>query len=774
MELITAKTLVNDLADAENSAKSFGLTRDTNYLDQFYRAAERTDQKLIELHEILGSKNNLVFNADSLDTLISKKFEVLDELLIIQDQFRVQQALDKVVNKIEHVAHPVKNTKTVTKDSTQKKKGILSWLFKKRRAKKDTAQVIPVAVDPNEQVTLVDINQQVEKVKKEEHSIEVALKERELELLVEDKVVTDQIKSMIRKLEENEMASIEAEASQAEKAMESVNGQIAVFCIITGLLLVFMSASIINYVRNNNRYRKVLRAAKKEAEELAHAKEKFLANMSHEIRTPMNAIAGFTEQIAEGPLNEEQREQISMVRKSAEHLLYIINDVLDFTKLQAGKLKLEDIGFLPAEVTQDVVTFIQPLAEEKKITFSNVVSDQVPEILIGDPFRLRQILLNLLSNAIKFTDTGSISVNTTTVMQNNDRTRLRITVSDTGLGMNEKQLKKVFREFEQAEVSTSRNFGGTGLGLSIVNMLVKLHSGDIELKSKPGVGTSVTIEIPYTIGTEGDLTEAGSTQDVLPELPENIRVLVVDDEPYNRKLLTTILGKQNAVFTEAGNGKEALEELQKNTYDLVLMDARMPEMNGIEASQEIRSSNTSNKDITIIALTAAVNEADKKVYRKAGMDGFIAKPFKEQELLQEINRVIKSPIQTQTNSMEHKVDNQKEAELDFSELLKVGSKDMGFYKDMLQTLIDGTGQAITDINSDLLNKDWDRMADHAHKACSPCLHISANELYDSLKEIETRSRNKTDLDSMKNLVERMEVEAKKVVATVQSELQRHT
>ena len=215
--------------------------------------------------------------------------------------------------------------------------------------------------------------------------------------------------------------------------MKETNTQIAIFCVLTALLLVIMAYIIINYVQNSARYRKILKQAKAKAEDLAVTKERFLANMSHEIRTPMNAIAGFTEQIDKGPLTSEQKEQLTMVRKSIDHLLYLINDVLDFTKLQSGKLKLESIGFRPNEFVKDVITFVKPLAKEKQIEIKCDIKTDDGLILLGDPFRLRQILLNLISNSIKFTEKGSISVQLTQVMKSSHFTNIRLEITDSGI-----------------------------------------------------------------------------------------------------------------------------------------------------------------------------------------------------------------------------------------------------------------------------------------------------------------------------------------------------
>ncbi len=797
MRLITSKSLMNDLADAENSVKSFSLTKDTLYLDQFYLSAKNTNIRLARLHGLVEGENLVNFQLDSLDTLIIQKFKILNRLLLSQDQFRVQAALDKVVIKLDKTINKKagksepnqtfsegqNNFVDTTKNQIKtEKKGVLSWLFKKN--KKEEENLTDVIHSENKTTNIItkdkinfsEITKEVQKLKKEEGNIEASLKNNELFLINADRRVSKKIKAILDHIESSELLAIAQQTEQSKITIKETNQKIALFCIAIAILLLFMSYTIIDYVRNNNRYRRALKKAKAEAEDHATTKEKFLANMSHEIRTPMNSIAGFTEQIAEGPLNDEQREQLTMVRKSIEHLLYLINDVLDFTKLQAGKLNLEIIGFRPKEVINDVVTFIQPLAKEKELELICNINTEDSLVLLGDPFRLRQILLNTISNAIKFTEKGTISIHVTPVMQNDKNMWLRIELIDTGIGINEQALKKIFQEFEQADNSTSRNYGGTGLGLSIVDKLIKLHHGTIAFKSVPQKGTTVTAEIPYDIGTEKDIELLEDVRlKTKSSIPSNTRILIVDDVEFNRKLLISILKKYHAIYTEAHNGKEAIEEIKRNNYDVILMDTRMPELNGIEATKKIRLlSNITKRKTPIIALTAAVTENDKREYFHAGMDGFLAKPFKEGELLAEINKVLetKETVKDITKQSEHKktIEDMPTQKINLTELRSISNGDQKFYSEMLQTFIDTTTKGFSDMQIALTTKNWKMIAEFAHKISSPCHHLSAHVLHSYLKEIEKKCRNNEQLDTIEQLLTIAEQEFKLVVNEVKNEL----
>lgn len=514
--------------------------------------------------------------------------------------------------------------------------------------------------------------------------------------------------------------------------------------------------------------------AKKIAEDLAQSKEMFLANVSHEIRTPMNAISGFVDQIAKGPLNTEQQEQIKMVQKSTSHLLHLINDVLDFSKLQRGKVSLENMSFKTHQVLEDITSFIRPMAEEKHNDLVCEIDDNTPPVLCGDIHRFQQIILNILSNAVKFTNDGSIKISVSPILLKNEEVRLQIIIADTGIGMTPDQLKKIFKEFEQAEVSTSRTYGGTGLGLAITKKLIKLFDGSIEVTSEKNKGTQVKIEIPFNIGKEELVVDIKQEQNIEISFLEGKRILIVDDEPFNRKLLQSMLKDKNVSLMEATNGLEAVEAVEENEFDVVLMDVRMPELNGIEATKRIRKMmDPTKKDVIIIALTAAVTEKDKHTYLLSGMNNFVPKPFKEGELIAALYKTIEQGDGSVAKSNEEEDEIQAMSEMNtsvnFQELQELSGSDTDFYQEMLQTYIDGAKESIIKINSEYENKEWENIPDHAHKISSPTRHIGAEKLYKILKKMEKDGR-KNEFDLYGKLMEMYNSEVLNVIRMVEKEL----
>ena len=388
-----------------------------------------------------------------------------------------------------------------------------------------------------------------------------------------------------------------------------------------------------NRIRNQE-----LITAKEKAEEAAKAKSSFISSVSHEIRTPLNAIIGLVDLLSQDKaLNEQQAENLSSLKFSSNHLLGIINDVLDFSKLEAGKINLDKADFNLEQLVNETSRAIEFKASEKGVPIKVRINPNVPQTVIGDAGRLRQVLLNLLGNAVKFTSEGHIDVYVKMLERSGQNCRLRFSVSDTGIGIPEEKRQSIFDSFTQAEVNTFRKYGGTGLGLSISKKLVELQGGEIGLKSIEGIGSTFWFELPLEISEKKMEVEAGRTSHEVKDL-HGLRILLVEDDRMNQFVMSQFFKKWNAKIELAENGRLAIEKLSEETYDLVLMDVHMPEMDGFEATQVIRDSSSSVLDhqVPIIALTADVNSETRTRVREAGMNDFVTKPSEPELLFQKV------------------------------------------------------------------------------------------------------------------------------------------
>lgn len=383
-----------------------------------------------------------------------------------------------------------------------------------------------------------------------------------------------------------------------------------------------------------------LEKAKSEAEQSAKFKSAFLANMSHEIRTPINGVLGLTEILLETSLVEEQRYYLSMIQSSGKILLTIINDILDFSKIEAGKIQIEETPFkLREDVNEIIAPFIQQ-SQNREIEIRYQIDSRIPDVLIGDINRIRQILNNLISNALKFTEKGEITLGVHLIQHLENNLVLDFWVQDTGIGLSEEQQHCIFEPFIQADNSTSRKYGGTGLGLSIVKNLVTLMNGKLWVESNLGQGSSFHFVLEFMTPYVGKpaLAEVNFAGIEPPQRP--LQILLAEDITTNQIVATAMLQKMGHTITLAQNGKQVLELLEKQHFDLILMDMLMPEMDGLEATRCIRQLEmASSQHIPIIALTANALESDKVLCLQAGMDSFVSKPFNKEALFNAIQSI---------------------------------------------------------------------------------------------------------------------------------------
>lgn len=729
LRLVGIRDISTDIEKAGNSVRIYMATRQPADIRPYYTFISGIDEKIARLKEACNNDPVLLAQTDTITNLIRRNVSIWTQLLVLSRD-------DNVIRNLRSFSISLDSaTDTLAGEGATQREFRLS---------PDTAREKKKTATDYEEITARN------QMTREQLAI------RELQLARNSSVITEKFYDLISSMENEVYGQIGLKAEEAQKVAGETYRWLVLVAITGGLLGLLVIYIIIRYARNAMAYQAALEKSRDETEKLAKTRELFMANITHEIRTPLTAISGFTEQLLHDSRNSETSKSLNIIRSSSDHLLRIIDDVLDFSKLKSDKLTLEKVHFRLANVLEEVHEMLAKKAAQNNTRLSHTLDPDTPPVLIGDPYRLKQILLNLVGNSIKFTNNGEVSIWVTHKPKTLEETELSITVADTGIGIDESKIEVIFDDFMQAEMNTTRKYGGTGLGLSIVKSLIRLHDGNIEVKSKKNEGTTIVCRIPYRIG-DGKLVK--TDYDIPLPVPFELagkKILVVDDEEYNRLLFSKILQGWKVDFRLAENGMTALEILKTEKFDLVFMDMRMPGIDGLRTTRFIREEmQISETEMPVIFISAAPGKEDQEKYRKAGINAFLPKPFSEKMLLSAIIEATDLNLENSSMASAESVREitEETGSIDLRNLYHLSGGDNVFVKQMLETFISTTAAGLNEMAEAAGKAEWEKTADISHKIQPPCRHIGAGTLFELLSKIERSIRKERKTDQIEALTE---------------------
>ncbi|MDX1908822.1 MAG: ATP-binding protein [Bacteroidia bacterium] len=737
--LVDLSEVISDVSNAESSVRVYMFTLRNKDLEDYYLGARTFGKKVKNLHLYIEDDTLLAIRTDSLRVHLERKYNTLTKLVEAVGGSGVKTLFGQLADRIND-----------TVIARQPEAAFFKQLF-------SGDSLNPAYKEEGLQDTLSGsrLIETLAAINKAEAQQQRELRQQILKISAEDQAIMARILSLESRLKYERNRQMLDRSNEAQSKAFEATQFIGVFTVFMLILCLFLLIFIVDYLDRNRLLQIRLEEEKARAEKLAKAKEEFLANMSHEIRTPMNAVIGFAEQLAGTALSGQQNQLLEPIRYSAQYLLALINDILDYSKLDSGNLRLEAIGFRLPELMDELLMTFGRSAREKGIRLVADSGSHLPEVLIGDPLRLRQMLFNLVSNALKFTHAGEVRITATQAPGAAPGTIL-FTVQDTGIGIAPDKIDRIFSEFMQADSSITRKYGGSGLGLSITQKLARMHGGDVRLTSQPGQGTTATLTVPFRIGRAEDLeiTPPDAAQGSYRSL-RGLHMILADDEPYNRQLIQVILQKWGVTFEAVENGRQLLDRIKAvpDQFQAVLMDLQMPEMDGMEATRQIRAMGLS---LPIVALTATSTQREIAEALEAGMDGHLLKPFREQALYSLLTRLLGAE---EPDAQDHPDLPQPPApELpadrpyNLDELARLANHDTTFMLNLLGMFATRTPEHLRAMVQAQQAQDWDHLSMAAHRLIPQARHLGLHDWVARLKTVELQAQHREKLDELPALV----------------------
>jgi len=752
-----------DIMQLDQLQRAQVLFDDNSTYENFLKESKLVSSSLDSLKDLYAQDSNQITRIDSIKILLKERDKLFKAYVQVRekmvDSHEFSQQLQSIGNILQNT--PTADTTVVTKrkitettttepgsiittDSTRDDRSFFGRLFgakrkisqdsnafsqPSRKVKEKLDELLIDTISTSRQDSAIKLIDSVLHVIEETQRAQSdSFIDREVELTYAGNLLVSKMLSILNEVEKEGMLQMETENALARFVMNHslsrINFVVLGFFGITAVLVLL----ILSDIRKSNRYRRELEIAKEEAEYHSAAKQRFLSNMSHELRTPLQSIIGYAEQLSEE--HPEDSRKVNIIYQSSEHLLQIVNEVLDYNRINSGKFHFNNQDFYLAQLIDEVVAAMQLQAEEKAVALNLIKTIAGSGYVFGDPFRIKQILYNLLSNAIKFTDQGSVTLTVETHIQG-ELSELKIIVEDTGKGIPENDIHRIFNEFEQAENSNSGIHFGSGLGLSIVKTLCEAMGGHIAIKSQLNKGSIFEANIPLKTSTI--IEDSREENNLIPIKDFHGTIWVVDDDNFILELCHNIFNKYNINHRTFSNPEELLQTPWDTSVNILLMDMRMPGKTGVELNHELRP--TIGNEVKIYAFTAQALPEEREQILSQGFDGLLLKPFKEIDLLHllGLKKSIEEPL---------KIKNRNDLkDFDFSNLKKMAFNDNSQLLKILNIFIKDTAKDLIKLRNALQANEREELALICHKLAGRTSQIGGQKIALKLRKLEIDVRN---------------------------------
>lgn len=767
-KLTITSNLLSSIVQSDGHARAFINTGDSLYFDN-YNVQDKLTRKLIDSLILTSISNtNQYMRILIVDSLLDLKRTTFNNFFILRNKNQIKKPVDfgRIVIKYNDSVKVSNRTisKIVTQQyptSPEKRTGFFSRIWSGITGKKKadstilTGPVLDVKYDTIltykaiRDTTLSQVNKQLKRIEEKENLSRQLANEREMMLIRADMDIMNEIRAVLLLYEKEEIEKAIKATETSRKVLDNLWYTAFLLAVLGLLATTGFIIMIWKDLARSAFYRRQLEQARALAESLLKVKEQFLANMSHEIRTPLTSIIGFSERLSETRIDQEQTKYVRYITSSSEHLLELINDLLDFSRIGSGKLSLDSKSFYPSELFEEAFETLAPKAKEKGL---EVILKQnlTPVQVIGDPLRLRQIIINLLNNSIKFTEIGKVMLQTKSTISTDKRNvNIVIRVADTGIGIPADKLEYIFEEFSQVDHSITRKYGGSGLGLAITKKLVEMMGGSVAVLSRSDQGTIFTVRISLPVSDSQDVKP--DTGIPLPKMKDlkNVSILVAEDDETTRILLTEFLEKYNAEVITAINGIEALNIFKKqpSKFSILITDIQMPGLSGIELIELIKiECSALNLPLpSIVGLTAHANSEEIRNYKESGIDYFILKPFKNSEIMKALNlnviddklREKETMVTLDNQSVVQKTEDTHDiSDLDFSSFRKFAGDDEESLLRIISSLETNISKTSDEMISAFNKQNYVDLSVLAHRLIPNIKLLGVKRTADDLRKVE--------------------------------------